>query len=65
MTISAQFGFGAPTGLDLLGESSGVLPSRGWKRAYYAEPWYPGETIIAGIGQGFNVVTPIQLANAR
>ncbi|MDH3924404.1 MAG: penicillin-binding protein 2 [Xanthomonadales bacterium] len=58
------FGFGAPTDLDLLGEGSGVLPSRGWKRAYYAEPWYPGETIIAGIGQGFNVVTPIQLANA-
>lgn len=59
-----QFGFGKPTGLDLLGENSGVLPSRGWKRAYFAEPWYPGETIIAGIGQGFNVVTPIQLANA-
>ncbi len=59
-----QFGFGEPTGLDLLGEKSGVLPSRGWKRAYFAEPWYPGETIIAGIGQGFNVVTPVQLANA-
>jgi len=60
----AQFGFGERTGLDLLGENSGVLPSRGWKRAFFAEPWYPGETIIAGIGQGFNVVTPIQLANA-
>jgi penicillin-binding protein 2 len=59
-----QFGFGQPTGIDLLGENSGVLPSRGWKRAYFAEPWYPGETIIAGIGQGFNVFTPIQLANA-
>ena len=60
----AQFGFGQPTGLDLLGENSGVLPSRGWKRGQYAEPWYQGETIIAGIGQGFNVVTPVQLANA-
>jgi penicillin-binding protein 2 len=59
-----QFGFGQPTGIDMLGENSGVLPSRGWKRAYFAEPWYPGETIIAGIGQGFNVVTPVQLANA-
>lgn len=60
----AQFGFGTQTGLDLLGENSGVLPSRDWKRGQYSEPWYPGETIIAGIGQGFNVVTPVQLANA-
>jgi len=59
-----QFGFGKPTGLDLLGENSGVLPSRAWKRGQFEEPWYPGETIIAGIGQGFNVVTPVQLANA-
>jgi len=60
----AQFGFGAPTGLDLIGEKAGVLPSREWKRAQYSAPWYPGETVIAGIGQGFNVVTPVQLANA-
>lgn len=60
----AQFGFGAPTGLDLLGESSGVLPSREWKRGRYNLPWYPGETVITGIGQGFNVVTPLQLNNA-
>lgn len=60
----AQFGFGEPTGLDLLGENAGVLPSREWKRGRFAEPWYPGETVIAGIGQGFNVVTPVQLANA-
>lgn len=60
----AQFGFGSPTGLDLLGESSGVLPSRDWKRGRFGTPWYPGETVIAGIGQGFNVVTPLQLANA-
>jgi len=59
-----QFGFGTQTGLDLLGENLGVLPSRAWKRGQFSEPWYPGETIIAGIGQGFNVVTPVQLANA-
>jgi penicillin-binding protein 2 len=60
----SRFGFGQPTGLDLLGENSGVLPSRAWKRAFHNEPWYQGETVIAGIGQGFNVVTPVQLANA-
>jgi penicillin-binding protein 2 len=60
----SQFGFGERTGLDLLGENSGVLPSRPWKRGQFGQPWYPGETIIAGIGQGFNVVTPVQLANA-
>jgi penicillin-binding protein 2 len=59
-----QFGFGEKTGLDLLGENSGILPSREWKRGRFGEPWYPGETVIAGIGQGFNVVTPVQLANA-
>ena len=59
-----QFGFGTPTGIDLPGESAGLLPSRDWKRGRYGEPWYPGETVISGIGQGFNVVTPIQLANA-
>ena len=60
----AQFGFGAVTGIDIPGEGKGLLPSREWKRGALAEPWYPGETIIAGIGQGFNVVTPLQLANA-
>jgi len=60
----AQFGFGTTSGLDLQGENAGVLPSRAWKRGQFGEPWYPGETVIAGIGQGFNVVTPLQLANA-
>lgn len=59
-----QFGFGRPTGIDLPGEGSGLLPSKDWKRGRYGEPWYPGETVITGIGQGFNVVTPLQLANA-
>jgi len=60
----AQFGFGSATGIDVSGESRGLLPSREWKRAAHEEPWYPGETVIAGIGQGFNVVTPLQLTNA-
>jgi len=60
----AQFGFGTATGIDVPGEGKGLLPSRDWKRGALSEPWYPGETVIAGIGQGFNVVTPLQLANA-
>lgn len=60
----ARFGFGAPTGIDLIGEASGILPSREWKRAQSNLPWYPGETVIAGIGQGFWAVTPLQLAHA-
>lgn len=59
-----QFGFGKPTGVDLLGEASGVIPSRSWKRANRGKEWFPGETVIAGIGQGYWVVTPLQLANA-
>jgi len=60
----ANFGFGKPTGIDLNGESAGVLPSQAWKRARMHQPWYPGETVIAGIGQGYWVITPIQLAHA-
>ena len=59
-----QFGFGTPTGIDLPGEGAGVLPSREWKRATFDKPWYLGETVIAGIGQGYWVVTPIQLGSA-
>jgi penicillin-binding protein 2 len=59
----AKFGFGKPTGVDLIGESNGVLPSREWKRGRFNTAWYPGETVIAGIGQGFWVVTPLQLAH--
>ncbi|MFC5441679.1 penicillin-binding protein 2 [Rhodanobacter ginsenosidimutans] len=60
----AKFSFGRPTGIDLIGEASGVLPSRAWKAAHSREPWYPGETVIAGIGQGYWAVTPLQLAHA-
>jgi penicillin-binding protein 2 len=59
-----SFGFGSPTGIDLAGEASGVLPSRAWKRAALGRDWFPGETVIAGIGQGYWVVTPLQLAHA-
>jgi penicillin-binding protein 2 len=60
----AQFGLGAPTGIDLNGESSGLLPSREWKQRRWKKPWYPGETVIAGIGQGYHLTTPLQLATA-
>ncbi len=60
----SQFGFGKKTGIDLEGEVAGVLPSREWKAKRSKQPWYPGETVIAGIGQGYNLVTPLQLAVA-
>ena len=59
-----QFGFGGKTNIDLLGEKAGLLPSRAWKRQVKVQPWYPGETLITGIGQGFMQVTPLQLARA-
>ncbi len=59
-----RFGFGRKTDIDLPGEAGGVNPSRAWKQATRRKPWYPGETLIAGIGQGFQLVTPLQLAHA-
>jgi penicillin-binding protein 2 len=59
-----QFGFGKRTGVDLTGELPGLLPSREWKRAKKQQPWYPGETLIMGIGQGYFLTTPLQLAAA-
>jgi penicillin-binding protein 2 len=59
-----QFGFGQKTGIDLVGEKAGLLPSKAWKRKNRNQPWYPGETLITGIGQGFTQVTPLQLARA-
>ncbi|MDH3412655.1 MAG: penicillin-binding protein 2 [Gammaproteobacteria bacterium] len=58
------FGFGTPTGIDLKGESDGLMPSPKWKRRTRNQPWYPGETLITGIGQGFMLATPLQLASA-
>ncbi|MEW5057983.1 MAG: penicillin-binding protein 2 [Cycloclasticus sp.] len=60
----SQFGFGQKSGLDINGEKSGLLPSREWKKRKLNQAWYPGETLIAGIGQGFNLTTPLQLAHA-
>lgn len=63
--ISADFdrmGFGRPTGIDLVGEVGGVLPSREWKQRRFKQAWFPGETVISGIGQGYWVTTPLQLA---
>ena len=57
-------GFGRTTGIDLTGESDGLMPSREWKREARHQPWYPGETLITGIGQGFFLTTPLQLASA-
>jgi penicillin-binding protein 2 len=63
-----QFGFGSPVGLDVGGENSGVVPSREWKQKQFArredQVWFPGETVITGIGQGYTLVTPVQLAHA-
>lgn len=58
------FGFGHKTNIDLLGESSGILPSKEWKEATKGKPWFKGETVIAAIGQGYFLATPIQLAKA-
>ncbi len=58
------FGFGKKTGLDMEGESSGLLPSADWKRRRYNQIWYPGDTVSVGIGQGYSLVTPLQLAYA-
>jgi len=59
-----QFGFGEKTGVDSTGERGGLLPSREWKRRNEGMPWFPGETLITGIGQGALLVTPLQLANS-
>ena len=59
-----RFGFGGTTGIDLVGESTGSVPSRDYKRSISTEPWYPGETVIAGIGQGYWVTTALQLVRA-
>ena len=59
-----HFGFGRRQGRDIQGDLPGILPSREWKRSARNQPWYLGETVISGIGQGFWVTTPLQLAAA-
>lgn len=60
----APFGLGSRTGVDTTGERAGVLPSSSWKREAMNQVWYPGETLSAGIGQGYMLSTPLQLAVA-
>lgn len=60
----SEFGLGEPTGIDSSNERAGLLPSREWKRASKNKPWFPGETLNAGIGQGYMLATPLQLAVA-
>ncbi|QBQ53300.1 penicillin-binding protein 2 [Nitrosococcus wardiae] len=57
-----RFGFGRKVQIDIPGERAGLLPSRDWKRQVHQLPWFPGETVITGIGQGFIQATPLQLA---
>ena len=59
-----EFGFGAPSGIDLPGEVAGIIPSNQWKMSALGQPMFQGEVYQAGIGQGYDVVTPIQLVNA-
>ena len=60
----SRFSFGRKTGIDLTEELAGLLPSREWKERVRRQPWFPGETLIAGIGQGYLLATPLQLAAA-
>jgi penicillin-binding protein 2 len=67
-TFISRFGLGAPTGIDIDGERSGIVPSTEWKKRAYRQQeqqvWFPGDTISVGIGQGQMLVTPLQLAHA-
>jgi penicillin-binding protein 2 len=63
-----QFGLGSATGIDIGGERTGLVPSQAWKKKAFKrkglQTWFPGETVIAGIGQGYMLATPLQLAHA-
>lgn len=60
--MSVNLGLGSPLGVPLEGEKAGLIPSREWKRKRFSERWYDGETVIAAIGQGYVLTTPLQLA---
>ncbi|MEI8010227.1 MAG: penicillin-binding protein 2 [Candidatus Nitrotoga sp.] len=60
----SRFGFGKKTGIDMEGEVSGLMPSQEWKQKRHNQQWYAGDTISVGIGQGYDLVTPLQLAYA-
>lgn len=61
-SYALTFGYGSLTGIKLQGEVTGNVPTEEWKQATYNEGWYPGETLIAGIGQGYYLATPLQQA---
>ena len=63
-SYARRFGLGSPTGIDLPREKSGLIPTKEWKLSRLRQPWQLGETISISIGQGFNLVTPLQLAVA-
>lgn len=60
--ILTNFGLGKPVGINIEGESMGVAPSRSWKYKTKQQAWFPGETLITGLGQGYTLATPIQIA---
>lgn len=62
--VMSYFGFGKKTELELKGEKQGILPSTAWKKRVHGKSWYTGETLIASIGQGFMLSTPLQLAQS-
>lgn len=62
-SYASQFGLGRETGLELPSERGGIVPSTAWKERVRHEPWWPGETISAAIGQGYVTVTPLQMAH--
>jgi penicillin-binding protein 2 len=61
--VISKFGFGRRTGIDIDGESVGILPSQEWKMRRFKQKWFAGDTISVGIGQGYNIATPLQLAH--
>ncbi len=63
-TFLPQFGFGKKAGIDMEGEVSGLVPSQAWKQKRHQQKWYAGDTVSVGIGQGYNLATPLQLAFA-
>jgi len=62
-SFASQFGLGRETGIELPSERAGIVPSTAWKAKVRHEPWWPGETVSASIGQGYVSVTPLQMAN--
>ncbi len=63
-TMLSKFGYGQSTGIDLNEEYNGLLPSRDWKMKVHKKPWYQGDTVSVGIGQGYWIATPIQMVKA-